>query len=72
MMPPNQLRKKKISIVGFLNMWSFEGWGFARMKPMLKNLAPYFDYWDNIPKLLSKPLPTQSSTLLEGFQPSNN
>jgi hypothetical protein len=33
------IEKEIKSIVGFLNMWSFEGWGCARMKPMLKNLV---------------------------------
>ncbi len=30
------------------------------------------DYWENILELLLNPLPTQNSTLLEGFGLSNN
>jgi hypothetical protein len=40
MMPPSLLIRKKLSIVSFLNMWSFGKWGCARMKPRLKGLVP--------------------------------
>jgi hypothetical protein len=35
-------------------------------------MSPYVDYWEDILSHLSKPLPLQRSTLLEGFWPSNN
>jgi hypothetical protein len=73
MMPLNPLRKKILSMMGFLNMWSFGGWGCARMKPIQENLV----HTQIIGKvslniLLPKPLPTQNATFLEGFWPSNN
>jgi hypothetical protein len=33
---------------------------------------PYVEYWEDILLHLSKSLPFQSSTILEGFWPSNN
>ncbi len=35
-------------------------------------MSLYVDYWEDVLLHLSKPLPTQRSTLLEGFGPSNN
>jgi hypothetical protein len=35
-------------------------------------MSSYVDYWEDILLHLSKPLPLQRSTLLEGFWPSNN
>jgi hypothetical protein len=46
--------------------------GMCKDETYVRKLGPYLDYWDNIPKLLSKPLPNQSSTFLKGFRPSNN
>jgi hypothetical protein len=46
-----------------------EFWKFRMCKgeTYVKKLGPYVDYLENILELLSKLLPTQSSTLLEGF-----
>jgi hypothetical protein len=35
-------------------------------------MNPYVDYWEDVLLHLSKLLPTQRSTLLEGFWPSSN
>ncbi len=35
-------------------------------------MDPYVKYWENILELLSRPIPWQSSILLEGFWPFNN
>jgi hypothetical protein len=35
-------------------------------------LKPYVVYWEDILLHLSKPLPRQSATFLEGFWPSSN
>jgi hypothetical protein len=35
-------------------------------------MSLYVDYWEDVLLHLSKPLPTQRSTLLEAFGPSNN
>ncbi len=44
-----------------------QGWNLCHLK-----LNLYVAYWKNILELLSNPLPTQNSTLFEGFWPSNN
>jgi hypothetical protein len=50
----------------------FWGIGICKDEPYVQKLGPYLDYWKNILELLSKPLPTQNSTLLEGFWPLSN
>jgi hypothetical protein len=39
MMPFSPLTRKKLSMVGFLNMWNFGRWGCERMKRMPKSLV---------------------------------
>jgi hypothetical protein len=49
----------------------FWGIGMRKDEPYVQKLGPYLDYWENILEL-SKPLPIQNSTLLEGFWPLSN
>ncbi len=46
--------------------------GMYKDETYIIKLGPYVVYWENILELLSKPLPTQNSTLLEIFWPSSN
>jgi hypothetical protein len=46
--------------------------GMCKHETYATKLGPYVAYWENILELLSNPLPTQNSTLLEGFWPSSN
>jgi len=73
MMPLSLLKRKNLLMAGFLNMWSFGGWGCAKMKPIQENLIhTWIIGKKSLIILLSKLLPIQNSTFLEGFWPSNN
>jgi hypothetical protein len=54
----------------YVEFWKMGG--LCNDETYAKKLGPYVAYWENILKLLSNPLPTQNSTLLEGFWPSCN
>jgi hypothetical protein len=66
------LKRKKLSTNGLSKYAEFWKMGMCKDETYAKQFGPYLDYWENILELLSKPLPTQSSTLLEGIWPSNN
>jgi len=73
MMPLSPLKRKILSTASFLNMWGFGGCGCAKAKPMQENLVhTRIIGKTSLNILLSKPLPTQNSTILEGFWPSSN
>lgn len=67
MMPPSWLKKKKLST--YMEFW---GIGMCKDKSYVQKLGPHLNYWENILELLSKPLPSQNSTLSEGFWPPSN
>ncbi len=46
--------------------------GMCKDETYAKKLGPYVACWENILELLSNPLPSQNSTLLEGFWSSTN
>jgi hypothetical protein len=47
--------------------------GMCKDETYARKYSPYMDYWKtSFIILLSKPLPTQNSTFLEGFWPLNN
>jgi hypothetical protein len=66
------IEKEKFINNGVPTYVEFWKMGMCKDETYAKKFGPYLDYWENILELLSKPLPTQSSTLLEGIWPSNN
>jgi hypothetical protein len=46
--------------------------GMCKDETYTRKFGPYVAYWKNTLDLLSSFLPTQNSTLLESFCPSNN
>ncbi len=56
-------------ILKYIKFWKL---GMSKDDSYFKVMGSYVKYWENILELLLKPIPWQSSILLEGFWPSNN
>jgi hypothetical protein len=64
-------REKFISVrlSKYMDFWKV---GIAQSSTYEMKMKSYMEYWEYILLHLSRPLPSQSATLLEGFWPSSN
>ncbi len=66
------MERKKLIRFGLSKYVDFEKVGIAQSSTYEVKMKPYVEYWKDILLHLSKPLPPQSTTLLEGFWPSSD
>ncbi len=62
-----RLVEKRFINVGLFKYVEFWKQGIEQNTTYAMKMNPYVDYWEDVLLQLSKPLPAQRSTLLEGF-----
>jgi hypothetical protein len=69
MMHQSQWRKKSYGLSKYVDFWKVS---IVQSSTYEMKMKPYVEYWEDILLHLSRPLPLQSTIILEGFWPSNN
>jgi hypothetical protein len=66
------MEKEKFISFGLYKYVDFWKVGIAQSSTYEMKMKPYVEYWEDVLLHLSRPLPPQSTTLLEGFWLSSN
>ncbi len=66
------MEKEKFISFGLSKYMDFQKAGNAQSSTYEMKMKPYVEYWEDILLHLSRLLPPQITTFLEGFQPSSN